>query len=65
MTQRTFSLSGNNKGLWCPFKPALCQEGYCRECRVYLDWQKLRRKQAPDDISERGDSEAGGETRDD
>jgi len=32
---------------------------------VYLDWQKLRRKQAPDDISERGDSEAGGETRDD
>ena len=32
--------SGNNKGLPCPFKPTLCQEGYCNECQIYPDWQK-------------------------
>ncbi len=39
--ERIFSISGNNKGLWCPFKPISCQEGYCHQCQIYLDWQKL------------------------
>jgi len=39
--ERLFSISGNNKGLWCPFKAVLCQEGYCAKCQIYLDWQKL------------------------
>jgi len=39
---RVFSISGNNKGLWCPFKPIFCQEGYCEECQVYLDWLQER-----------------------
>ncbi|GAI77461.1 unnamed protein product [marine sediment metagenome] len=44
-TRRVFELSGNNKGLMCPFKPTtLCQEGYCSECQIYLDWQKLKEK---------------------
>ena len=30
----------NNRGLWCPFKPVVCQEGYCARCQIYLDWQK-------------------------
>jgi len=34
----------NNKGLMCPFKPILCEEGYCRECQIYLDWLKLEKK---------------------
>ena len=38
--ERIFSMSGNNKGLWCPFKAISCQEGYCHECQIYLDWQK-------------------------
>jgi len=43
MQQRTFRISGNNKGLVCPFKPTgciVCEEGYCQECQVYVDWQK-------------------------
>jgi len=39
-TRRIFSVSGNNKGLPCPFKTILCQEGYCSECQIYLDWRK-------------------------
>ena len=37
-------ISGNNKGLMCPFKPILCEEGYCRGCQIYLDWLKLEKK---------------------
>lgn len=36
-----FWLSGNNRGLACPFKPITCEKGYCEECQIYLDWQKL------------------------
>ncbi len=42
MTTRTFSITGNNKGLWCPFKPVFCQKGYCLECQIYLDWLQER-----------------------
>ena len=35
--KRIFSTTGNNKGLWCPFKPILCQEGYCIGCQIYLE----------------------------
>ena len=38
--QRIFTISGNNKGLLCPFKQVVCQVGYCEKCRIYLDWQK-------------------------
>lgn len=38
--ERMFTISGNNKGLMCAFKPVVCQEGYCHECQIYLDWQK-------------------------
>ena len=34
--ERMFTMSGNNKGMWCPFKPILCQEGYCHGCQIYL-----------------------------
>lgn len=44
-TIRRFSISANNKGLWCPFKATVCQEGYCRECQIYLDWQKAKGSQ--------------------
>lgn len=36
-----FRLSGNNKGLTCPFKGIVCQRGYCDDCETYHDWQKL------------------------
>ncbi len=39
--ERVFSISGNNKGLLCPFKPGVCQAGYCEDCQIYLDWQEL------------------------
>jgi len=42
--QRLFRISGNSKGLMCPFKGILCQEGYCHNCQIYLDWLKLRGK---------------------
>jgi len=38
---RVFNTSGDNKGLVCPFKSVTCQNGYCEECQIYLDWQKL------------------------
>jgi hypothetical protein len=38
--QRVFGISKNNKGLPCPFKQITCQEGYCSECLIYLEWQK-------------------------
>lgn len=31
--KRIFRISSNNKGLLCPFKPSLCQEGYCAESK--------------------------------
>ena len=37
--ERIFSISNNSKGLWCPFKAVFCQEGYCQNCQVYLDYQ--------------------------
>ena len=37
--ERILSISDNNKGLWCPFKAVFCQEGYCQDCQVYLDYQ--------------------------
>jgi len=40
--ERIFSTSSNNKGLPCPFKLILCQEGYCHQCEIYLDWQKAK-----------------------
>ena len=38
--KRIFSKPSSKKGLWCPFKPILCQEGYCHECQIYPDWQR-------------------------
>lgn len=38
--QRIFSISGNNKGLMCPFMAIVCQEGCCKACQIYLDWLK-------------------------
>ena len=28
----------NHKGKPCPYKPLTCQEGYCSECNIYLQW---------------------------
>ncbi|MBA7629970.1 hypothetical protein ES703_37478 [subsurface metagenome] len=42
--ERIIRISGSNKGLMCPFKPTLCQEGYCEQCQIYLEWLKLRGK---------------------
>ena len=37
-----FTVSGDNKGLMCPFKSIICQEeGSCKACQIYLGWQKL------------------------
>lgn len=41
--EKTFSISGNNKGLSCPFQSVICQEGYCEQCQIYLDRQKAGR----------------------
>jgi len=41
LLDRVFSVSGNNKGLNCPFQPIICQSGYCEECQIFLDWQEL------------------------
>ena len=38
--ERIFGISRDNKGLMCPFQPIVCQEGYCKACQIYLDWQK-------------------------
>ena len=27
----------NKKGTICPYKPIICQEGYCCECQVHID----------------------------
>jgi len=38
--KRIFNKPSSKKGLWCPFSPILCQEGYCHECQIYSDWLK-------------------------
>ena len=38
--ERIFRICGNSKGLVCPFKTILCQEGHCHQCQIYLDWQR-------------------------
>jgi len=40
LKERVFSISGDNKGLQCPFQPIICQNGYCEDCQIYLDWQE-------------------------
>ena len=30
----------NMKGKKCPYKDIICQEGYCKDCQIYLDFQK-------------------------
>jgi len=30
--------SESMKGLNCPFKPITCQEGWCNDCQIYLDY---------------------------
>jgi len=47
--KRIFNISANNKGLPCPFKPILCQEGYCHGCQIYLDWQKKHKREIKGD----------------
>ena len=41
MQERLFRESENNRGLACPFKPIICEVGYCHQCEIYLAWQKL------------------------
>lgn len=41
MQEGLFRESGNNIGLACPFKSIICEAGYCHQCEIYLDWQKL------------------------
>jgi hypothetical protein len=38
--KRGFSTLGNNRGLLCPFRQVICQEGNCVECQIYADWLK-------------------------
>lgn len=33
----------NHKGTDCIVKPIICQEGYCSECQILLDWRKQER----------------------
>jgi len=30
----------NLKGQACPFKPIVCQEGYCSECEIFITRRK-------------------------
>ena len=39
MEKLEYSISGNNKGLPCPFQDTICQEGYCRYCQIYINFQ--------------------------
>ena len=31
--------SESMKGHACPYKPITCQEGYCLDCQIYLDYK--------------------------
>ena len=33
-------LEHNHKGEWCWLTDRFCQEGWCEECQVYVDWEK-------------------------
>jgi len=28
----------SRKGQECLFKPIICEQGYCRECQIYIDY---------------------------
>ena len=30
----------SKKGTQCPYKPILCQEGYCQDCEILSQWLK-------------------------
>lgn len=51
--QHKFSLTENNKGLWCPYKSLFCQEGYCGGCQVYLDCKAKLRDIAEENLKEK------------
>jgi len=40
----------NHKGTECPYKPILCQEGYCSGCQIYLDYQGHQRTIGRDSV---------------
>lgn len=31
------------KGKLCPYKFLLCQEGFCSDCQIYLDYKKEKK----------------------
>jgi hypothetical protein len=35
MKQDNTTIEVNHKGLSCPIKPIICQEGYCSECEIW------------------------------
>lgn len=35
-----FRISGNNRGVACPFLATVCPGGYCHQCPIYLHWQE-------------------------
>lgn len=51
--QRKFSLTENNRGLWCPYRASLfCSEGYCESCQIYLDYRAKLRDIAEENLGE-------------
>jgi len=34
----------NRKGTPCPYKPIFCQEGFCKECQIYLNKEEEEEK---------------------
>jgi len=45
---RILHILESNKWLMCLFKTILCEEGYCRECQIHLDWLKLKKAKGID-----------------
>lgn len=35
--------TSSRKGMPCWIKPILCQEGYCQDCQIYLDYKGYER----------------------
>ena len=42
--------SESMKGKLCPFKPILCQEGWCNDCQIYLDYKGHQRTMGRDSV---------------
>ena len=38
------TVTSSQKGKDCPYKSIICQEGFCQDCQIYIDFHEKGRE---------------------